>query len=588
MRSVIVTFLFCILTSTILFGQIDIEDGLIGYWRCDEEIFVADIDTIWDYSGNGNHGIIGFFPESVAGICSTALEFDNGDYIEVPHSDILNMTDEISISAWINTSVIPTTSNRMILGKLQLWYNQPDISWRNYSLSLTPGMQIILGYYDLTETIENPLVTDVWYHIIATATNPTGIKQIYINSLPIGIGQVADSVNFGSVDNNLTMGATDYGSEHWAGMMDEIRLYDRVLTDDEVQYLYQYCPPSPIYYYLPGDVNMAEGNWPPRSWGNDVTYLTNYYRFGESFVSQCQYMIMPEYFWASADADGDCDLTGSDLLSLINNLRGLVSLEYCIDYPPEWETEEDLPETPPEGWPDCIETPLVSNKNTGNYTINQDRDTEVDIWLGNLDGSPDTVLIGDKLYVDVYMQTETPVYVANLHIPIATDDYYIVDHLSTTEGQVYDDLQDWVTTFFDDAEGSPPNQSGWSSQSFMGWARIPDPFEPYLNYATPTKILTFVFDTNSDPSLNGQTVDCLDIGEHSSGWPFFMGDSIGASDVGYDINVNIGQVCFIVDGYPYFPGDVNMYNGIWQPPRISKCLPRTSDYSLVRLQPPGS
>jgi hypothetical protein len=76
---------------------------------------------------------------------------------------------------------------------------------------------------------------------------------------------------------------------------------------------------------------------------------------------------------------------------------------------------------------------------------------------------------------------------------------------------------------------------------------------------------TFVMETANDPGLIGQTVDCFAIGAAPSGWPLFIGDSLGTSDVGYDITINFSQLQFISHGLGYLPGDANMILGVWQP-----------------------
>ncbi|MCP4583757.1 MAG: hypothetical protein GY839_19270, partial [candidate division Zixibacteria bacterium] len=101
------------------------------------------------------------------------------------------------------------------------------------------------------------------------------------------------------------------------------------------------------YLYLAGDANMEVGTWPPRVIGSDVTYLVNYFRM---MAPGCELA----GFYASADANGDCLVIGSDVTFLVNYFRQLVSpVRYCVDYRPAWMVENDAPEDPPEGWPDC-------------------------------------------------------------------------------------------------------------------------------------------------------------------------------------------------------------------------------------------
>ncbi|MCP4580949.1 MAG: hypothetical protein GY839_04985 [candidate division Zixibacteria bacterium] len=110
---------------------------------------------------------------------------------------------------------------------------------------------------------------------------------------------------------------------------------------------------DPLYQYLPGDVNMRLGLWPPTVIGGDVTYLVGYFR-GMPTNIPC-YL---DGFWASADVNRDCMIIGSDVTKMIGVFRGMGSMNWCDDYPPAWQTPDDLSEEAPSGWPNCEETPV--------------------------------------------------------------------------------------------------------------------------------------------------------------------------------------------------------------------------------------
>ena len=110
------------------------------------------------------------------------------------------------------------------------------------------------------------------------------------------------------------------------------------------------------YEYLAGDVNMHAGGWPPVVTGPDVTYLLNFFRDYPTSVP-CKFDGDLGLFWASADANGDCLVTGSDITKLSNVLRGIGFVKYCGDqetdnghYPPAWPP---IPGAAPVGWPNC-------------------------------------------------------------------------------------------------------------------------------------------------------------------------------------------------------------------------------------------
>jgi hypothetical protein len=100
------------------------------------------------------------------------------------------------------------------------------------------------------------------------------------------------------------------------------------------------------YEYLPGDANMQVGGWPPQVLGSDITYLVGYFR---GLNPPCNL----DGFYASADANGDCQIIGGDITRINSYLRGIIGLEYCPDYPPAWPTPNDIPAEAPPGWPNC-------------------------------------------------------------------------------------------------------------------------------------------------------------------------------------------------------------------------------------------
>jgi hypothetical protein len=111
--------------------------------------------------------------------------------------------------------------------------------------------------------------------------------------------------------------------------------------------------------YLPADVNMYNGVWPPAVVGADVTYLVNFFR-GSLASHQC----LLNGFWCSADVNGDCQVIGGDVTRLVSWLRGQnVQIEYCPAYEPAWHDPSELPAEAPVGWPGC-ETPVSANNFT--------------------------------------------------------------------------------------------------------------------------------------------------------------------------------------------------------------------------------
>ncbi|MCD6160815.1 MAG: hypothetical protein J7K40_00185 [candidate division Zixibacteria bacterium] len=131
---------------------------------------------------------------------------------------------------------------------------------------------------------------------------------------------------------------------------------------------YEPCGGGPdCYEYMAGDVNQYLGLWIPRVIGGDVTFLVNYFKGSPASVP-CM-MNNPSasqpYFWASADANGDCIVMGSDVIKLVGYFRGAQDISWCADYLPCWHPVDPAfdppPATAPSGWPNCA-TPPVQGK----------------------------------------------------------------------------------------------------------------------------------------------------------------------------------------------------------------------------------
>ena len=71
------------------------DETLVLYFTFNE----MEGNKVKDLSQYGNHGEIKGKPKVVEGKEGQALEFTNpNDYVEVPHSDSLNITEEITIA----------------------------------------------------------------------------------------------------------------------------------------------------------------------------------------------------------------------------------------------------------------------------------------------------------------------------------------------------------------------------------------------------------------------------------------------------------------------------------------------------------
>jgi len=94
MVAVLAVILCIFLPFTTSFAQID--NSLVLYLPFDE----GTGDIAKDGSGNGNDGVLNGKPKWVEGKYGSALEFDGKtNYVEVPFSDTLNITENLTRAA---------------------------------------------------------------------------------------------------------------------------------------------------------------------------------------------------------------------------------------------------------------------------------------------------------------------------------------------------------------------------------------------------------------------------------------------------------------------------------------------------------
>ncbi len=199
-------------------------DGLVGYWTLNEKGNPA-----YDYSGNENNGVINE-ATLTNGKSGGALSFDGeNDYMNIPDLGISSLdVTEVTIEAWINPNSYDVSGyTGIIVNKEDAW----EIGLKNSTGELqgasAPGCWRWAGTYVV------PLNT--WTHVavVWTGTN----EYHYVN------GTLVDTFTDCSTplttnDQDLRVGARGGDgspNSYFKGIIDEVRVYNRALTADEIQ-----------------------------------------------------------------------------------------------------------------------------------------------------------------------------------------------------------------------------------------------------------------------------------------------------------------------------------------------------------------
>ena len=219
----------------------DISEGLIGWWMFDEGVGT----TVADSSGAGHDG---FFvegtPEWVPGVYGKALKFDGVNEVEIPDHEDFHLTNAITMALWMQ----PEAN--------QPDYAKPFIKQRSgeypYALQYNTAQQIY-ATVNVSTSIRTPRVQNFpgeWAHMCFTYDG--SILILYKDGEEVG--RVSGSGDMQQNDLSLSIGGRlNYSSQGYIGIIDDVRLFNRVLTPDEIKQVMVDAPLPSVTDPIPAD-----------------------------------------------------------------------------------------------------------------------------------------------------------------------------------------------------------------------------------------------------------------------------------------------------------------------------------------------
>jgi len=210
---VVVLFVAGILTAS-SYAKLD-PKTIVGMWLFDE----GKGDIIKDSSANKNDGKLMNGPKWMDGEFGTALEFNGVDnYVSVPGSPTLDITDAITVGAWVN---IPNVSGlKTIIGKQGAY----AFNIRDSEIRFT-----LPALWD-ADTSGAVLTSGSWSHIAITYDKKN--VKYYKNGIFIFSIPQTDAIRVTA--NPLLIGNNEW-NEWFNGTIDEVVFFNVVLTEDDIK-----------------------------------------------------------------------------------------------------------------------------------------------------------------------------------------------------------------------------------------------------------------------------------------------------------------------------------------------------------------
>jgi len=214
------------------------DEGLVAEWHFDE----GSGSVLADSSGNGNDGVI-YGATWVEGKYGGALRFDGvDDYVDVPHSPSLDITDTITIELWVEPTSTPSKYQNIISK------GDPPLHSKQAPWQLTINNKNNLDAYRLKndnyEAEYNICDLSLNSWTMVTVTFDRGVRKIKVYKDGEFIKEWDKTSAIYSDDVDVTIGAQTYNGVicdgfNFNGAIDEVRIYNSALTADEIESHYE-------------------------------------------------------------------------------------------------------------------------------------------------------------------------------------------------------------------------------------------------------------------------------------------------------------------------------------------------------------
>ena len=190
-----------------------------------------------DISGNGYNGTLNNTSQVSGYDGGTALNFDgNASNVVLPSAPFSQLSDQVTLSAWVYGASVqpyPDTFLEALDGSGNVLLNL-HLPWADGTVIFDAGGDRI------TYTPDESQYKNAWNHWVFTKNVDAGVMKIYVNGALVS----ATSRHSGEMSGieSVTLCSNSANLYNYRGSIDDVRLYDRILSEDEISALYTNTP----------------------------------------------------------------------------------------------------------------------------------------------------------------------------------------------------------------------------------------------------------------------------------------------------------------------------------------------------------
>ena len=224
-----------------------LKEGLVSHYEFE--------DNANDSSGNGNDGTVREGVSYTVGVSGKAASFDGtSSYISLGHNNPIQVDQPSSYSIWVRSQDIRYTplylyhegggSSHFYLGENReiYFHTRGDEKWNR--TQSTSAYQV-----------------GQWIHIVGVFTgseNKLYINGVLENSIP---NNKLENRNYSGIHSGNAIAAHGGETHFFKGEIDELRIYNRVLNNGEIQSLYSIGSDSRTFHHIDNFDTLDKNFW---------------------------------------------------------------------------------------------------------------------------------------------------------------------------------------------------------------------------------------------------------------------------------------------------------------------------------------
>jgi len=211
-------------------------------------------------------------PQYVSGKFGKALEFDGSDdYVEVPDDESLNPTKYLTVEHWIYPEKFEAgVVQRLVHRYAGIWGTYISVADVMFFLDTTDDGG---GWKSVSYTLPT---TNTWYHVVAVYDGTS--LYLYVNGELKDTEPQSKNIDQPPANTPLSIGRAHLGTQYFQGIIDEFRIYNRTLSEDEIKmhYLSEFQKYNSTQYRFYNNItDLTDGTYTYYGWANDTSGNSN-------------------------------------------------------------------------------------------------------------------------------------------------------------------------------------------------------------------------------------------------------------------------------------------------------------------------